>query len=98
MPYVLKEWSVVEKVSDPYQAPELRRHGLKGKVYGHPEFFDGEPIVTSSGIRAEGRHVWTKSGTEYVLEGPPDENYVKYLNENSIPMDLNEPFGKTGQV
>jgi hypothetical protein len=94
MPYVLKEWSVMEDLSNPYQAPEIRRRGLAGKVYGHPGFPDGSPVITSPSVKSEGRHVWTKSGSEYVLEGPPDEGYVKYLNENNIQMDPEDPFGK----
>jgi hypothetical protein len=95
---VLKEWSVsVCPGNDPYKAPEAQRKGLAGKAYGHPNFPDGAPVFTSAVDRAEGRRVWTKSGSEYVLEGPPDAGYVKYLVETKhAPLDLENPLGKIG--
>lgn len=98
MPFVLKEWSVSERPASPYMAPELRTRGLAGAVYGHPSFPDGSRVITSSVVKTEGRHVWTKSGSEYVVEGPPDEGYVRYLAENKLPLlDLDNPFGKPVQ-
>lgn len=93
MAYILKEWSLAQDNSDPYKAPELRRSSLGGKVYGHPNFPDGAYVYTSTPVRAEGRRVFTRSGSEYVLEGPPDELFVKYLAENKFqPLDLEHPF------
>ncbi len=85
---------MVEDQSNPYRAPEARSRGLAGKIYGRPGFPDGKFVITSACVRSEGRRVWTRSGSEYLLEGPPDEGYMKFLNEQNIPLDLNDPFKK----
>jgi len=93
MSYILKEWSVVEAPSSPYMAPEQRRRGVAGKVYGNPNFEDGSPVITSSVVEVNGRSFKTKTGSEYVLEGEPAKEYVEYLAAiGHEPLDPENPL------
>jgi len=71
----LEDWSVTFK-ADPYQAPELIRSRLQGKVYGHQRFEDGTFIFTSPIVRGEHLLIITESGTCYEL-GKIDPEYEK---------------------
>ena len=75
---------------DPYLPPEFQTLHLQGVVTGHPLLADGKHIVTSRIVRSEGRRVWTKSGTEYVLE-TYDPRWVAWMDENEIPFDPEAP-------
>lgn len=85
----LKNWAIVECA---FSAPELCRKSLTGNVYGHSDFPEGAPIKTNYINNAEGRKVWTLSGTEYVLEGDPNPEYLAWLNDNKVKFDLNNPI------
>ena len=43
----LKNWSVSGGCDQNFTAPELRKYYLQGNVYGHPDFKDGDPVITS---------------------------------------------------
>lgn len=91
--YRLREWSVVDTSDDPYLAPEQRPLKVKGKVYDNPRFTEGEEIVTSHIVGVEGRIVRTRSGSEYLLDGPPEEAYVAWCLKNGVaPPSENEPI------
>ena len=47
----LKNWSVTGGFSQNFTAPELRKYYLQGNVYGHPDFKDGDPVITSRIIK-----------------------------------------------
>lgn len=70
-PYILEDWTVVWKNVDAYAAPELATPHLKGKVFGHSDFDEGEEIVTSVISMTEhvvwGENITTHSGTVYRL-------------------------------
>ena len=87
---ILKNWYVTGDPDDPYTAPERRSRRLVGQAYGHPNYKDGEPIVTSVIVAAEGRKVTTKS-REYTLEGPPESGYVEYLKQIGYTLDEENP-------
>lgn len=73
----IENWSVVNPILDPYQAPETRSPSLYGKVFGHPKFVDGHWATTSSiyGKTAK-NEVATVSGSSYEL-GQVDPSYEK---------------------
>ena len=73
----MENWSVVFGEVDPYTPPELATTHLRGKVYGHDRFTDGEVILTSAITGVCGDHVITTSGSAYEL-GEPDPEY-EYL-------------------
>lgn len=59
------------------QAKYLGTKKISGKVYGNPEFEEGEPITTSSVIgKTEDGKLITKSGSIYEL-GNPAEDYER---------------------
>lgn len=66
---ILKNWSVCCKGSE-YLAPELWTNYLRGNVYGHPRFQDGDPISTSSIVDikdGDGCKIVSTRHTEYQL-------------------------------
>lgn len=73
----LENWSlVIVGDVDPYTPPELVKLRAYGKVYGHPNFKDGDYITTSSIVRVDNGHLVTHFGSEYEL-GEVDPNYEK---------------------
>ena len=81
----LEEWSVISQ--DPYAPPEWGI-SLRGKVYGHDRFPDGEPVRTSPIVKAEGRNITTRSGSSYEL-GEPEASYRAWLKA-SLGRELDE--------
>jgi len=75
----IENWSVVDPEPDPYTAPEMRRSCLRGAVYNHPRFPDGEEIRTSSIMKKDEDIIITFSGTRYKL------GYVDPLYEETFP-------------
>lgn len=78
----LKNWSVTGGFNQDFTAPELKKYYLQGNVYGHPNFKDGNPIITSRimEINDKGncKEVITKSGSVYELY---KEDVDKYAEE-----------------
>ena len=56
---LLKDWSVVDDGKIKY---------LTGKVYGHPDYADGDIIGTSELVRMENGYAEVSSGKRYKLE------------------------------
>jgi hypothetical protein len=78
----LENWSLVQRF-DPYKAPEAQPAFLQGAVYGHPNFNDGDHIVTSKIVNQDipNGHVITYSGTKYSL-GKPSRDWVSWLKKH----------------
>jgi hypothetical protein len=74
----LHNWKVVSEKGSPYRAPETLGIQLKGDVYGHKAFNDGDHIRTSAIVSVEGRVISTRSGSLYLL-GRIDPLYRKFL-------------------
>lgn len=93
-PVKLENWSLCDsKNYSPYDPPELRRKSLQGNVYGHPQFNDGDHVVTSTVKTVNGRIVSTQTRA-YVL-GTPSPDYLKWLEENypdKLPLNADEPI------
>lgn len=102
MEVYINNWSVVESPDldgyDPrYAVPEMRVLRLRGEVKNHPDYPDGE-IVMSSGIASvNGRKVTVRSGKTYVLL-EPDPSYVEYCVKNNMhnPIDTVNPIKVKG--
>jgi len=86
----LENWSVTGS-DDPYQPPECQTRRLRGEVFGHPKFVDGEHITTSSVVSAGSGTVTTRNSV-YML-GEPNPKYVEWCRENGhhVPT-LEEPM------
>lgn len=94
---ILRNWSTV--IDNPYRAPEAGSNiCLHGNVYGHPRFEDGTEVTTSRVKESEGRVVQTMSGSEYVLEGEPDQEFVDQLEKIGYTFDPNNPIKKLNSV
>ena len=93
--YRLENWSVGDKGKNPYMAPELRKKYLNGEVYDNHNFKDGTNITTSSiknvDLELESAIVTTSSGSKYRL-GKPSEEYLKWLKDNNITFNPNNPI------
>ncbi len=75
--FLLDCWQLVEYENGCYK--------LTGKVYGHSDFDNGEPITTSviKKLSIINGFATTSSGSKYFL-GEPDENWVKWLEDNGF--------------
>jgi hypothetical protein len=80
MRYHLERWSV--HTNNPFDAPECVRIRLRGV-----RTEDDRAVITSYVASVSGREVTTQSGTVYVL-GTPSLEYVTWLGENEIPLDI----------
>jgi hypothetical protein len=90
MPRLLN-WSTV--IANPYQAPEVGCNiRLCGEVEDHPNFKDGDRIETSRVKSSIGRIVETRSGSVYSLEGPPDPDWMEYLQMIKYDLDVDDPI------
>ncbi len=87
----LYNWSIVSSDMNPYLAPEARKAGLRGQVYNHPTFSEGEKIVTSPVIFAwedkRGKRFVQTKNTIYELL-TIDEAYLYWLEEQGKTIDL----------
>ncbi len=88
---LLDEWSVHPDDADPFISPELRGIVLVGKALGHPKKPDGQRVVTSRVLRADGRKVYTQSGSVYRLNSP-SAGYMAWLRENRPAWDPENPI------
>lgn len=84
----LENWSV-RGDSSPYVAPEQRTLILRGEVYGHPRFEDGEVIWTSPIVSVDCRIIATKNSV-YELGGV-EQVFLRWCSENGhhIPIGDN---------
>jgi len=92
--YALKEWSVLftNRMEDPYKPPEIYTRCISGKVYGNPNFNDGDEVVTSKIHKVQGRIVITHSGSVYELVGDPSDDYLEFMKEIGVPYDEDNPI------
>lgn len=87
----LENWSLIFTTQNFYLAPEVRSKSIHGEIYDHSYFKNGDKIKTSPITSAKGNKIITQTGTLYTL-GTPSKKYIKWLNENQIPFDPNNPF------
>lgn len=88
---IMREWAVGLEPSNGYTAPELLRPALIGYAINHPK--RGTLWIRTSAIESvNGCTVTTHSGTVYLLEGPPHENYLKWLKDNGREYDAENPI------
>tara|TARA_R100001244_G_scaffold117145_1_gene87157 strand:+ start:939 stop:1235 length:297 start_codon:yes stop_codon:yes gene_type:complete len=76
----IENWAVVSGETNPYQAPESISRHIRGEVYGHPNFPDGDTVTTSTLVLLEGGIAKTQN-TQYSL-GHPEEKYTAWCIVN----------------
>ena len=75
----------------PGEAPECGTFQIRGRVYGHPEHYDGKLISTSAVKKVSGRIVTTYSGSIYKL-GTIEPDYRKLLKKTKPEWDWRNPI------
>lgn len=77
----IEDWVVISPCNE-YTAPELIYTVLTGKVYGHPDFNDGDGITTSkiTSINLKKKIAKTYSGNWYRLL-TPNKDWVQWLRK-----------------
>jgi hypothetical protein len=75
MTITLENWSIID-FGSAYYAPEQLTTHFKGNAYGHPNFEDGEPVITTRIISFNHGIFETFSESQYVL-GKVDPEYEK---------------------
>ena len=92
---LLDDWRLVPNGElNPYQAPELRRATLHGKVTGHPFHDDGTYVTTSSPQVSAGNVVETYN-TIYKL-GQMSKGYQEWCFHNGVDVDPKTPIKFAG--
>lgn len=91
MIYHIDNWEVVGKIESIYSSPESATMHIKGEIYGHPNFHDGDTIETSKIIETDGNIVKTLHETYKLVY--PNERYSKwYLEKHGKEMNIFSPF------
>ncbi len=75
----IENWSVCTHKDNIWTAPEIQVKFLKGTVYGHPVFPDGQEVYTSSLVLLDiPNKIAETRNSSYVL-GEIDPEYKQYL-------------------
>lgn len=89
----MRDWTVIiPPCVNQYMAPEMSMSSLAGKVYGHAKLADGDKLITSGIIHADGRQVKTLTSNTYELEGDPSPRYLEYLVSLGVSYDPEHPL------
>ena len=91
---IITNWSIEQiNIGDiRYQAPELYKIGIQGKIYNHSKFEDNTQILTNYIVHSEGKIITTASGSIYCIDGPPSKDYQFYCKKKKIDIDENNPI------
>jgi hypothetical protein len=76
----LNNWSTTTRDEDPYTPPECKSTCLQGNVFGHPNFPDGDHVITSRIVSTNKRIITTYSGHQYRL-GNIDPKFRRLLRK-----------------
>jgi hypothetical protein len=91
---IITNWSI-EQINTGdirYQAPELYKIALQGKIHNHSKFEDNTEILTNYIIDSKGKIITTASGTKYYIDGPPSKDYKYFCTTKNIHIDENNPI------
>jgi hypothetical protein len=88
----IEKWRVLANSTAQVTAPQLGFR-LRGRVYGHPTYKDGDKLTTSEILKAEGNIVYCKS-RRYLL-GEPALEYVNALHARGLLYDPSSRFSKS---
>jgi hypothetical protein len=91
---IITNWSI-EQINTGdirYQAPELYKISVQGKIHNHSKFEDNTQILTNYIVHSEGQIITTASGSKYFIKGPPSKDYTFFCNQKQIDIDENNPI------
>lgn len=82
----LVDWSIVRIFNNQYQAPETAKTVLLGKVYGHPNHKNGEPVRTSELLKLnlKTKTALTKHSMYFLEE--PNQDWLTWLKDNGYTL------------
>lgn len=80
----LENWAVV---GDLYKAPEICVPQLRGKVYGHPRFKDGDGVVTSRIVALDVPGRFAATHNTYYQLGAPEPEWLAWLAETGRKLE-----------
>jgi len=92
----LENWNMVCD-KNPYSPPEIVSGRLVGLVYNHPNFNDGDKIITSLILKIDVRQNFAKTQCGNYVLGKPNPDWVKWLKENNFIETL-ENLNKRNRV
>ncbi len=85
----IENWYVVSNAEGDKSATSVG-YRLRGNVYGHPHYREGERIITSEILNLEGNIVRCRSRIYYL--GEPSDKYVDALKEDGLSYDQANPI------
>ena len=85
----IENWYLVSNADGDKSAVSVA-YRLRGDVYGHPQYKDGERITTSEISALDGNIVQCKSRVYYL--GQASKKYVDSLEEDGIVYDMANPI------
>ena len=85
----IEKWRLLEGSDADVTAPQIGFR-LRGHVYGHPTYKDGEKLTTSEVLKVEGNIVVCKS-RRYLL-GDPSLEWVNALRARGLTYDASDPL------
>jgi len=86
----MKNWSIVGAQLTPYQAPEMQTKQLRGEVFGHERFDDGEYVTTSTILERRGHEVVTQNTTYWLDAKDVCPDYLAWCVNHG-----HDPYPKT---
>jgi hypothetical protein len=86
----IEEWKIVDSAMQSTTSDQIGFR-LRGNVYGHEKYSDGERITTSRIVRVEGRKVFCTSRV-YLL-GKPSSDFMDMLKTIRADFDQSDPLG-----
>ena len=86
----MRNWSIVGAQLTPYQAPEMQTKQLRGEVFGHERFADGERVTTSTILERRGHEVVTENTTYWLDMKDVCPDYLVWCVKNG-----HDPYQKT---
>ncbi len=73
----LKDWTIRTKFFN-----NTVEYCVVGNIFGSKKFLDGSQITTSPIIKINGNKIRTRSGSSYLLSGPPHPDFFEFLIHN----------------
>ena len=87
-----KNWYVKMPAANIFVAPECMQPIIVGNIFNHPNYKDNTIIMTSCIVESNGKTITTMSGSQYLIEGEPSNDYKEYCFQHNIVIDLNNPI------
>ena len=78
----IRQWTLVNHDDSAFDTQTGVGCIVSGNIYCHPKFQEGEYIFTSPIVESDGFKITTRSGSTYILAGPP-ASPLRYISVES---------------